>query len=97
MIRTVREAIESLMKGLPAAGRKIKGYESADIWEKQIAAGSWAYKFNGGTLFVATENPSLAQQINFSKEQKIERLNRLAGNQAVKDIKVKVSSRKEEQ
>ena len=49
-------------------------------------------KISNRTLYVATSSPAWAQELGFLKPRIIEKFNRLAGSDAISDIRFKAAS-----
>lgn len=87
---------EILYAALKRRGLAVKIEENAVLkfWPKavgkQIAIQTQPDNFRGGTLFVKTTSSVWVQQLHFMKEEIRQRLNELAGKEAVKEIRFSV-------
>lgn len=90
-----KKAIEGFIGTLPLAAKRIKGYLAAERWNEiaDRSNSSWVTRFSGGTLYIATENPALAQDMVFKKAGIIEKLNKAVGDGAVKELKITISGK----
>lgn len=72
-------------------GRRLRAEMAALRWQEVvgevIAARTRVEGVEGGTLIVATESPAWSNEISFRKAQIIERLNEVAGEEVIKDIR----------
>ena len=79
-------------------GRRLKAELAALRWAEAvgegIAARTTVEGVEGGTLIVATESPAWSNEISLRKAQIIERLNRLAGEEVIRDIRCVVRPRR---
>ena len=92
-MKNIGQVLEDVLKKLPEAQKKIKGFRTEEFWKEIESSGrSRVYNYSNGTVFVETDNPSFAQELSFSKKQMIERLNRLIGEPLVKDLRIRIAS-----
>jgi len=97
-METLRSLIEDLVGRNPAVKKKIAVYEAGKLWPKIIdtQGKSWVGDVSGGVLSVFTENPSFCQELAFGKNKIIKALNDRIGDKAVKDIKVRIGTKRKE-
>ncbi len=95
-MQKIGEALEKLLKKLPEAQKKLKGFESEEIWADEIdpAGRSRVYNYANGTVYVETESPAYAQELTFNSESLAERLNKRIGEKIIKNIRVRIGSLK---
>jgi hypothetical protein len=84
--------------GIPEVKTKLDIYDAARKWEKIFGDKypSWVQRISGGTLFVSTESPSVAQGLMFDKKRMMERINKEMGFDGVKEINISISTKEEE-
>lgn len=73
---------------------RVSTYGALENWGEITGSGSgsWVNDLSGGVVSVFTENPSLGQEISFTKSNIIDKINSIAGMNTVKDIKVRIKS-----
>lgn len=76
-------------------GRLIRGGEAVALWnrvvDERVGKNSEAIKIVNRTLHVATVSPAWAQELAFLKKDMIEKFNRLAGEELIRDIRFKAT------
>jgi hypothetical protein len=92
-LQSIGEILFSSFKGKGVAA-KIQENSLMKLWPKavgqQIALQTQPDCLKNGTLFVKTTSSVWVQQLHFMKEEILQKLNELAGKNAVKDIRFSV-------
>lgn len=89
------QILKGLIENLPAARDMIEGNRLLEMWNEVADRNdlSWPVKFSSGILFVASEDPSFAQELRMKRMQFVEEFNRRARKNLVKDVKITVCGR----
>jgi predicted nucleic acid-binding Zn ribbon protein len=74
--------------------RRMEAYAAWGVWNKAVgdavARQAQPAFVRGGTLFVNCTAPAWLQQLQFMKAQMLDELNRLLGNEAIKEIRFQI-------
>ncbi len=91
----LREILEKIIQKTPQLRKRFKGNEAIILWTEIIDKEkvSWAEDFNDGDLYVATESPHYARTLKFERENIKKKLNNKIGEDIVKNIKIRISSK----
>ena len=86
------QILKNLIERLPAARDMVEGNRLLELWNEVADKKnlSWPVKFSAGVLFIASEDPSFAQELRMKRTQFVEAFNRLSGKKILKDIKITV-------
>ncbi|UCF64307.1 MAG: DUF721 domain-containing protein [bacterium] len=88
--KPVSQLIEQFLKSM-GIGDKIEENYAIVYWEqavgKEIAQHTEPYKITQGILFVKVSDPAWRNELQFFKNEIIEKLNQKIGKKIVKDIK----------
>lgn len=96
-METIKEAISGLLKKLPELNKKVRDYGCLSDWASRVetSGNSWAERLSAGTLHIVTESPAQGQDIMLGKNGFIRKMNDIIGSEEIKDIKVRIGTRKE--
>ncbi|MEK7377152.1 MAG: DUF721 domain-containing protein [Candidatus Margulisiibacteriota bacterium] len=90
------QILKNILDNLPSLKNRVEGYSLLERWneladKKNI---SWPVKFTAGTLFVGSQDPSFAQEIKMKRTAIIEKMNKEAGAEILKDIRINICAKK---
>ena len=90
------QILKNIIDHLPALKSRVEGYGLLERWneiadQKNI---SWPVKFSGGTLFIGSQDPSFAQEIKMKRAAIIEKMNKEAGAEILKDIRINICAKR---
>jgi predicted nucleic acid-binding Zn ribbon protein len=74
-------------------GRTIRNCHLLSLWgrvvDERVGKHTEPLKIKGQVLYVLTSSPTWAQELSFFKREFVERFNREAGEQVIRDIRFK--------
>ena len=83
-----------LLKDILQRDKSLRGLNAVLLWDdvvdKKIQKHTRPIKLQRGALYVMTDSPVWAQELNFFKKEIIDKINDKAGEKIVKDIRFKV-------
>ena len=90
------QILKNIIDNLPALKKRVEGCGLLEKWneiadKKNI---SWPVKFSGGTLYVGSADPSFAQEVKLRRTAIIEKMNKEAGSEILKDIRINICTKK---
>ena len=90
------QILKNIIDNLPALKSRVEGYSLLERWneiadKKNI---SWPVKFSAGVLFVGSTDPSFAQEIKMKRAVIIEKMNKEAGAEILKDIRINICAKR---
>jgi len=91
--------LTQLLRDILQENKTFKGLNAVLLWDdvvdSKIQKHTRALKLQRGALYVIVDNAIWAQELNFFKQEIMEKINGKAGRKIVKDIRFKVGGVKE--